>query len=157
MPRARSLVLVLMLGAIAASPARGATTPTPQRVVTYAKRFLGVPYRFGAVGPRSFDCSGFTQYVFRHFHQRLPRTAQAQKAVGRRVRGRLEAGDLLFWAHGHHVGIYVGRGDFISATVHRGIAIYPLRIWRQTQSFDLARRIAFPSAATPSAGTALKP
>ena len=36
-------------------------------VVAYAKQYLNCPYVYGAAGPNSFDCSGFTMYVYKHF------------------------------------------------------------------------------------------
>ena len=68
--------------------------------------------------------------------------AFAQMREGRSIRGgRLAVGDLVFWAHGGHVGIYTGRQRFISATVHRGIWTYSFSVWRRTQSYTGARRI----------------
>ena len=36
-------------------------------VVAYARTFLGTPYKLGAVGPKQFDCSSYTRYVYKHF------------------------------------------------------------------------------------------
>ena len=52
-------------------------------LVTYAKEFLGTPYRYAANGPDHFDCSGFTTYIFKHFGISLPRTSRDQFSVGR--------------------------------------------------------------------------
>lgn len=46
------------------------TTPAPSqafgdKVVARAKTYMGIPYKFGAEGPNYYDCSGFTQKVFR--------------------------------------------------------------------------------------------
>lgn len=156
------LILGLTAGVLAGAPASIAAgagftggdltqtvrrAPVEARVVSYAKKFTAVPYVFGANGPRSFDCSGFTSYVFRHFNVKLPRSSYAQMRQGRRVTGALRPGDLVFWEGGGHVGIYVGHGDFISATVHRGIWTYSLRNWRQFQSYTTARRILPASSA----------
>jgi hypothetical protein len=115
--------------------------PTGIQVVDYAKRFIGRPYVWGANGPGTFDCSGFTSYVYARFGHHLARVAAQQMKQGAAVRGPLEAGDLIFWNGGGHVGIYTGHGNFISATVHRGIWIYSLQDWRQWQSYATARRI----------------
>jgi cell wall-associated NlpC family hydrolase len=95
-----------------------------QRVVTEARRHYGAPYRWGATGPRSFDCSGLTQYVFRKVGVRLPRTAASQYHAVRHVsRSSKRVGDLIFFATSsgyiHHVGIYVGGSRIIAAT-HTG-------------------------------------
>ncbi len=86
-------------------------------LVTYAKEFLGTPYRYAANGPDHFDCSGFTTYIFKHFGISLPRTSRDQFSVGRpvvRIRD-IQPGDLVFFARNDrifHVGIAVeSRGD----------------------------------------------
>ncbi len=84
-------------------------------VVRIAMRYLGTPYRWGAEGPDAFDCSGFTQYVYRQVGIQLPRVSRAQISAGTRVsRAELRPGDLVFFGTPiHHVGIYVGDGEMI--------------------------------------------
>ena len=135
------------------SAGRTHRTVTGARVVSYVKRFTGVPYVFGANGPRSFDCSGFTSFVYAHFGVHLSRSSYAQMRQGRPVRGPLRLGDLVFWDGGGHVGIYTGNSRFVSATVHRGIWDYGFQIWRQTQTYTTARRV-LPSTTNPSTGGA---
>ena len=43
-------------------------------IINYAKSFLGVPYAFGGTFPSCFDCSGFVQYVYKHFGINISRT-----------------------------------------------------------------------------------
>ena len=100
------------------TPSRGASSLSSDAVVAYASNFLGTPYRWGANGPSSFDCSGFTKYVFSHFGISLTRTTYTQINEGEYVsRGDLEPGDLVFFGSGtpHHVGIYVGNNSYIHA------------------------------------------
>ncbi len=94
--------------------------PPPTRaargeVVAIAKRYLGAPYRWGASGPNSFDCSGFTMFVYRQVGVSLPHSSRAQFGVGEKVpRSALQPGDLVFFGSPiHHVGIYVGGGQYI--------------------------------------------
>lgn len=94
-----------------------------QQIIAYAKQYLGRPYVWGGNGPNSFDCSGFTKYVYAHFGYTLNRTASAQLKNGVSVsRSELQAGDLVFFYNGKvstpvsHVGIYIGNGDFIHAS-----------------------------------------
>lgn len=96
-------------------PSRGSASLSSNAVVAYASNFLGTPYQWGASGPSSFDCSGFTSYVFRHFGISLPRTASGQQSAGVYVsRSELKPGDLVFFGSpAHHVGIYVGDGCYI--------------------------------------------
>lgn len=98
-------------------PSRGAASFSSNSVVAYASNFMGTPYRYGANGPSSFDCSGFTCYVYRHFGVSLPRTAAGQQGTGISVsRADLQPGDLVFFGSpAHHVGIYVGDGCYIHA------------------------------------------
>ena len=95
-----------------------------QRVVSYAKRFLGVRYVYGGSSPRSgFDCSGFVRYVYGHFGITLAHSSYAQADSGTRVaRGSLKPGDLVFFDGVGHVGLYVGNGRFIHAP-HTGTRV----------------------------------
>jgi len=100
----------------------GGNFPPPQRaprsqIVSVAKKYLGAPYRWGATGPNSFDCSGFTSYVYRQVGVSLPRVSRDQINAGERVsRKDLAPGDLVFFGSPiHHVGMYVGGGMMIHA------------------------------------------
>ena len=88
-------------------------------VVSYAEQFIGVKYVYGGTTPSGFDCSGFTQYVYRHFGVSLPRTAAEQSTIGTAVSvSSAQVGDLLFWGNqgsSWHVGIYVGGTSYIAA------------------------------------------
>ena len=102
----------------ASKPNRGDSTvsATGNAIVDYAYQFLGCDYVYGATGPSTFDCSGFTQYVFRNAAGvSLPRTTYDQINVGTPVSyNDLQPGDLVF-PHTGHVGIYVGNGQMIHA------------------------------------------
>ena len=88
-------------------------------VVNLAYSKIGSPYVWGAEGPNSFDCSGFTSYIFRNAAGvSLPRTSSAQSGYGITVsKSNLQAGDLVFFNTSgkgvSHVGIYVGGGKMI--------------------------------------------
>ena len=87
-----------------------------------ARAMIGtVKYVFGAQSYPYFDCSSWTQYVFRQYRGiELPRTAEAQSKVGTFVaKNNLQPGDLVFFQGTYkagisHVGIYLGNGNFIS-------------------------------------------
>ncbi|MBU3158789.1 C40 family peptidase [Clostridium frigoris] len=94
------------------------TSTSSNAIIAYAKTFLGTPYAWGANGPNTFDCSGFTKYVYAHFGIGMGRTTYDQITQGKYVsRENLQAGDLVFFGTGspHHVGIYVGNGSYIHA------------------------------------------
>ncbi len=90
-------------------------------LVALARRFLGVPYRWGGTGNGGFDCSGFLYTLFQRLGITLPRTSFAMFGVGRPVgRSELRPGDLVFFttyaAGASHAGIYIGGGSFIHAS-----------------------------------------
>jgi cell wall-associated NlpC family hydrolase len=115
-----------------------------RRVISYAKKFLGVRYVYGGSTPRSgFDCSGFVRYVFQHFGVSLPHSSYADFGRGHRVgRWGLKPGDLVFFDGLGHVGIYVGKGRFIHAP-HTGthVQISPLTGWYSSR-FVGGRRLS---------------
>ncbi|MPM46809.1 hypothetical protein SDC9_93516 [bioreactor metagenome] len=101
-----------------------ATSSSADQLITYAKQFIGTPYVYGANGPKSFDCSGFTKYIFAQFGVSLNRTATNQLSNGVSVtRSQLQPGDLVFFKYRtskpvSHVGIYIGGGKFIHASTN---------------------------------------
>jgi cell wall-associated NlpC family hydrolase len=78
---------------------------------------LGKPYQWGAAGPSTFDCSGLTMWAWGHAGVSLSHSSRAQFGEGQHVsRGDLQPGDLTFYGSPiHHVGIYIGGGQMISA------------------------------------------
>ncbi len=96
-------------------------------IVSYAKSFLGCSYVYGASGPSSFDCSGFTQYVYKHFGKSIPRSSSAQYSSCTKIsKSSLQPGDLVFFTSGGsgvgHVAIYMGNGQIIhAANSRRGV------------------------------------
>ena len=92
-----------------------------QQLVAYAQNFIGVPYVWGGTTTKGFDCSGFTQYVFKQMGYSLNRTAAQQLKNGTSVTN-LQPGDLVFFTNTYstsaaasHVGIYMGDNLFIHA------------------------------------------
>ena len=126
-----------------------AVSSLAQELISYAKQYLGTPYVWAANGPNSFDCSGFTKYVYSHFGYNLNRTASAQLKNGVSVsRSELQAGDLVFFYNGKvstpvsHVGIYIGNGDFIHASSNSyTVEISSLYARNYDQKYVYARRI----------------
>lgn len=116
------------------SVSRGETySGNASSVLTEAYKHLGAPYVWGATGPSSFDCSGFTSYVYRvACGIDIGRTTYSQINAGREVSySELQPGDLVF-PHSGHVGIYVGNGMMIHAP-HSGdvVKVAPVyKFWR---------------------------
>ena len=117
-------------------------------IVSVAQNYMGVPYVWGGTSPSGFDCSGFTQYVFRQCGYSINRTADAQYSNGSYVSyDSLQAGDLVFFANTYsasgitHVGIYIGGGQFIHAA-NGGVKISSLSESYYSSRYYGARRIA---------------
>ena len=121
---------------------RQLTTLRAQEIVRVALSQRGVHYRYGGSSPSTgFDCSGFTRWVFAHVGIDLPHQSGAQFSLGKRVpKHALEPGDLVFFSHLGHVGIYVGHGRFVHAP-QTGQVVSTMRLSVRFSSYDGARRI----------------
>lgn len=102
-----------------------------QKLIALAKSLKGRPYKYGATiadAPRFFDCSLFTQYLFKEIGIVLPRTAIEQAMVGKKVSlKKIKEGDLVFmkgeigrynkyFPEGiGHIGLYIGNAKIIHA------------------------------------------
>ncbi len=95
----------------------GKISASASAVIAEAKKYLGVPYKWGGTSPSGFDCSGFTSYVFKKAGISLPRVSRAQQNVGTQVSvNNVQPGDLVFKGKpAYHVGIYIGGGQWIHA------------------------------------------
>jgi len=104
-------------------------------VLNFSKQFIGRPYRGGGKGPDSFDCSGFTSFVFRNFGIKLGSSSVDQaEQLPTIAKNDIQPGDLVFF-NGHrrggrvgHVGLVVskhenGTFDFIHSASSVGISI----------------------------------
>lgn len=117
------------------------------KVLSTAKRNLGVPYVWGGTSSSGLDCSGFTHYVLLQNGITVPRTAAAQYNSGIWVsRSNLKPGDLVFFttykAGPSHVGIYLGNDQFIHASSGAGkVVISNLSNPYYTQRYLGARRV----------------
>ncbi len=133
--------------------------PQPSSFVDTIKKesikHLGVPYVYGGTTTRGFDCSGFTQYVFKSAGVNLPRTSGAQANIDKSGalagstttisnRKNVKAGDLVFFSSGRrvsHVGIALDNNRYIHASSgRRAIAIAPRSGW-YSSNFTKAIRI----------------
>ena len=119
-------------------------------IIRLAKTKLGKRYVWGAVGKRgTFDCSGFTNYVYKKNGIRIPRTSFNQSKYGAYVsRNNLQKGDLIFFdtskrhkGYVNHVGIYLGNGKFIHASsAKKKVVITSLKKKFYSQCYVGARR-----------------
>ncbi|WP_434797186.1 SH3 domain-containing protein [Terrisporobacter vanillatitrophus] len=126
------------------------TSSSVSNVISLAKTLLGKPYVWGAQGPSSFDCSGFTYYVFKNAANiSLPRVSRDQSNYGTYVsKSNLKAGDLIFFdtsgpndGNVGHVGIYLGNNEFIHASSSKGQVVISQMSSYYNGAFVNARRV----------------
>ncbi|HVD51666.1 MAG TPA: C40 family peptidase, partial [Candidatus Udaeobacter sp.] len=103
-------------GEVAARP------PIADDYLKTAESFIGVPYLWGGTTALGLDCSGFVQQVYRLNGVALPRDADQQAMLGRRVE-EARAGDLLFFGTESvtHVALATGAAEFIHAPMKGGV------------------------------------
>jgi cell wall-associated NlpC family hydrolase len=107
-------------------------------VLQIAAAQSGDTYSYGAAGPDSFDCSGFTQYVFGKVGISLPHSAAQQATVATPV-SQPQPGDLVFVHNGGggsigHVAIYAGGGYWYEAS-NPSQAVGKHRAWSTNVTF----------------------
>ena len=133
-----------------AESTKSASLSKGEQVVEYAKKYLGCKYVYGASGPSTFDCSGFTMYIMKNFGVTLSHSATAQSKVGSYVaKENLQPGDLVFFTDYEtgegigHCGIYIGDGNFIHASSGTGycVKISTLTTGSYLNRYETARRI----------------
>jgi cell wall-associated NlpC family hydrolase len=145
---AAALVVAPTVAVTAAPVAAHASTTTPARLkaLSYAKKQLGDRYRFGAVGPSAFDCSGLTMKAYAKAGRRIgghSATAQYRSARAHhqlRSLRHVRKGDILFYGSPgavYHVAMYVGKGKMIEAP-HEGTRVRIVKLRR----FDLLGQVA---------------
>ena len=124
-----------------------------EQLLDNAKKYLGRPYRIGSAGPRAFDCSGFTSFIFKTLDITLNRTSRAQFTQGKSVnKENVHIGDLVFFRSAHsgggvgHVGIVSsvesdGSFKFIHSSCHNGVIISSIKDPYYAKRYKGVRRI----------------
>ena len=125
-----------------------ASNPNGEAIIAYARKFQGYRYVYGTNGPNTFDCSGFVQYVYKHFGYSLSRSSSTQANDGVAVsKSNLQPGDVLIFRDTSnsrigHVGLYIGGGEFIHASNSKtGVIISSLSSASYQKRYVGARRI----------------
>ncbi len=132
--------------ALSSGTTSGGNTAT--KVVNTAKRYVGHKYVFGGVGPSGFDCSGFTQYVYKQTGISIPRTTRSQSTVGKSLsKPQVSSGDLIVFSDTYqpgpsHVGICIGNGNFVhAANAKKGVRTDSLNSTYYKSKFTSGRRL----------------
>ena len=136
-----------------------------QHIIDVARKYLGVPYVYGAMSPRAFDCSGFVGYVYREAAGLVvPRGSRDFMQAGRSV--SLQAalpGDVMVFdtvgGRASHVAIYLGNNQFIhaaSATNSSGVIISSMNERYYAPRLLSVRRFPLPPT-PPGAGATAPP
>ena len=117
-----------------------------KKITDMALGVVGVPYKWGGINPKGFDCSGLTWYVFNKNAITLPRTADLQYKEGQAIgKGNLQQGDLVFFSTyepgASHCGIYLGDGKFSHSSSRRGVMVSQLSDSYWKTKYVGARRI----------------
>ncbi|MEA1953892.1 MAG: NlpC/P60 family protein [Campylobacterota bacterium] len=106
-------------------------TPSKRSLTKMVKKLQGSPYVWAEEGPRNFDCSGFTYYMYGSMGINIPRVARNQAKKGKRIAVEdLQYGDLIFFATNKrskkitHVGMYLGDGWFTHASTVKYEVVY---------------------------------
>ena len=115
-----------------------ATSARDAKVLRIAANQKGKPYRYGARGPRAFDCSGFVGYVYRKAGVNLPRSSGAIRHKVRRISAaQARPGDLVFVQRRgrvSHVAIYAGHGRWWEAS-NSSRPVGKNRAWTRSVSY----------------------
>lgn len=101
-------------------------SPTVQKLYAQFNEWRDVKYHEGGISKKGVDCSGFVQLTYKQkFNKHIPRTTKLMSKNGKSIAVKnLRPGDLVFFKTGwkvRHVGIYVGKGEFIHASTSRGV------------------------------------
>ena len=150
----RHVIFLAIVGLLTAcSSTKKTKTEDPvSLVIREAKAYTGVPYKWGGNTKAGIDCSGLTCAAFKAINIKLPRTADAQALLGRKLdKDEIKPGDLIFFTKDKkskevtHVGLVteVKKGEvyFINATTKRGVMVSGLseEYWRTR--YKGARRV----------------
>jgi NlpC/P60 family/Bacterial SH3 domain len=133
---AGAVLLTLAPGAAGTAAAYEPSRNEGQQIVRIAKAQRGDPWRFGATGPNSFDCSGLVLYAYKQAGDYAAlrsgdlRTAGAMyryfKSRGKVSGTNPKIGDLVAWGYGTsitHIGMYIGDGKAVS-TLTSGVSVH---------------------------------
>ncbi len=95
------------------------------------KSLIGIPYVWGGMSRKGFDCSGLTKYLYK----RLPRSSYDQRKF-LKITKNPERGDLVFFGVPvHHVGVYLGNNKMLHASCSKGVTIASVDVMGEPKSY----------------------
>lgn len=95
-----------------------------QRLLGAINTRIGIPYRYGSDGPRSYDCSGLVWSVFNEagfYFERSSARNLWQNSVPVEGDERFKFGTLVFFNKLGHIGIVAGDNGFYHASSSKGV------------------------------------
>jgi cell wall-associated NlpC family hydrolase len=126
----------LFLGSEDSKPAKPTTAPVVntipaddvkrESIIAYAKQYLGIRYKYASGSPaKGFDCSGFVNFVYKHFNIEVPRSSSGFTKLGKSLKPeQFRVGDILvFYGYRNnksvgHVGIVYEANGMKSKFIH---------------------------------------
>jgi cell wall-associated NlpC family hydrolase len=95
--------------------------PNTEKLITWSKQWLNVPYLWGGRSPLGVDCSGFVQVIFKMTGIDIPRDTWQQAQKGEKIKKFKDAGagDLVFFDRGEeiiHVGLMIDKDHVIHSS-----------------------------------------
>jgi cell wall-associated NlpC family hydrolase len=141
-----TLVFTLFAGSVISPNAPKASAMVSaqraDKALDWAKTRKGSPYRYGAMGPGRFDCSGLTRWAYKRIGKSLPHSSAAQAHQVKRIsRRNAHRGDLVFfYSRGgvYHVAIFAGHGR-IWHSPYSGARVRRDKIWTSRIFFGRVR------------------
>ena len=147
-----SLILLSLLTACGskrfiAPPASISKTDTPlvKKLYAHYNEWRGVKYLEGGMSKKGVDCSGFVHLAYKKkLYKNIPRSTERLSSAGRSINIKnIRPGDTLFFKTGwkaRHVGVYLGKGEFMHASSSRGVMISRLNNPYWSEAYWMARR-----------------
>ena len=150
-----AVVLMVWLVNSCASTSSISRTDKANMVVSKARSYLGVPYKYGGTTVMGMDCSGLLMRSFETIDVYIPRTAKEQSKTGKSIgRSELRPGDLVFFSKNNnglkvsHAGMLTMVKDrnhitFIHASSSKGVMEANLMSDYWKKHYVKARRVKF--------------
>ncbi len=141
-----AIICNIVLASCGSSKSTAVTISPQMKLESQYRYYKGTRYKYGGTDKNGFDCSGFTQKVYKNaFKINLPRTAKEMSKLGKKIsKNKLKPGDLVFFRPSRtyrHVGIYIGDNSFIHSSTSKGIIKTSLDNVYWKKKYKFAKRI----------------